>query len=188
LIRDEDEESALPPEYEPLLVPEDGQLRPADLVEDELVLAVPVVALSPDSDAVERDWTAPQQETEAGQPVRGVGGAEETIAARAVRRRRLLPGSAKVTRRGRLQKASCRNTIPRPDKIEPSLEQSHGCPEIPCHPVPPRPASCPRRPERQAAVDRPDHRRSASASPRHCRRFLPRQEGHPTKTSAVEED
>ena len=43
LIRDEDEESSLPEEYEALLVPEDGQLRPLDLVEDELVLAVPVL-------------------------------------------------------------------------------------------------------------------------------------------------
>lgn len=68
LIRDVDEESALPPEYEPLLVPADGLLHPADLVEDELVLAVPVVALSPDSDAVEREWTAPQQETAAVSP------------------------------------------------------------------------------------------------------------------------
>lgn len=68
LIRDEAEEAALPPEYEPLLVPADGLLHPADLVEDELVLAVPVVALSPDSDAVEREWTAPQQETAAVSP------------------------------------------------------------------------------------------------------------------------
>ena len=46
LVRDEDEEQALPPDYEALLVPEDGNLRPLDLVEDELVLAVPVVPLA----------------------------------------------------------------------------------------------------------------------------------------------
>ena len=39
LIRDEADESALPPDYEALLVPEDGMLRALDLVEDELVLA-----------------------------------------------------------------------------------------------------------------------------------------------------
>lgn len=37
LIRNEDEESSLPEEYEAMLVPEDGSLRPLDLVEDELV-------------------------------------------------------------------------------------------------------------------------------------------------------
>jgi uncharacterized protein len=37
-------------------------LRPADLVEDELVLAVPVVAVDPASDAVEREWAADEEE------------------------------------------------------------------------------------------------------------------------------
>lgn len=62
LVRDEAEESALPPGYEALLVPEDGMLRPAELVEDELVLAVPVVAVAPGSEAVERDWPAKEEE------------------------------------------------------------------------------------------------------------------------------
>lgn len=62
LIRDEAEEAALPPGYEPLLVPEDGQLRTTDLVEDELILAVPVVPVKPGSEAVERDWPATQAE------------------------------------------------------------------------------------------------------------------------------
>lgn len=61
LVRDEADEAALPPEYEALLVPEDGMLHPADLVEDELVLTVPVVPVDPGSEAVERDWS-PQQE------------------------------------------------------------------------------------------------------------------------------
>ena len=56
LIRDEADEAALPPGYEALLVPEDGILRPADLVEDELLLAVPLVPVAPGSEAVERDW------------------------------------------------------------------------------------------------------------------------------------
>ncbi|WP_225764523.1 YceD family protein [Stenotrophomonas sp. Marseille-Q4652] len=62
LIRDEEEESSLPPDYEALLVPEDGNLRPLDLVEDELVLAVPVVPLSPEGDAVDQEWAPPQEE------------------------------------------------------------------------------------------------------------------------------
>lgn len=62
LIREEADEAALPPGYEPLLVPEDGQLRTSELVEDELILAVPVVPVKPGSEAVERDWPATQVE------------------------------------------------------------------------------------------------------------------------------
>ncbi len=49
-------EAALPPGYEALVVAEDGMLRPADLVEDELILAVPVVPVAPGSESVESDW------------------------------------------------------------------------------------------------------------------------------------
>ena len=68
LIRDEADEAALPPGYEALLVPEDGQLRPADLVEDELVLAVPVVPLSPEGEAVDRDWAPTEEEQSKANP------------------------------------------------------------------------------------------------------------------------
>lgn len=68
LIRDESDEAALPPGYEPLLVPEDGLLRPVDLVEDELVLALPVVPLAPDSAPVERTWSAGEEELQAASP------------------------------------------------------------------------------------------------------------------------
>ncbi|GAA0719891.1 YceD family protein [Dokdonella soli] len=46
LIADESEEASLPPGYEPLLVPE-GELVIADVIEDELILALPVVPLKP---------------------------------------------------------------------------------------------------------------------------------------------
>lgn len=52
----EEDEAALPEGYEALQVPEDGMLRPAELVEDELILAVPVVPVDPGSETVERDW------------------------------------------------------------------------------------------------------------------------------------
>ena len=68
LIRDEADEAALPPGYEALLVPEDGLLRPADLVEDELVLAVPVVPLAPDAAPVDRTWSAREEEMQAASP------------------------------------------------------------------------------------------------------------------------
>ncbi len=46
LIRDEADEAGLPGQYEALLVTDDG-LRVMDVIEDELLLALPVVALSP---------------------------------------------------------------------------------------------------------------------------------------------
>ena len=62
LIRDEADEAALPEGYEALLVAEDGHLKPLDLVEDELVLAVPLVPVSPGSEAIEREWEATTEE------------------------------------------------------------------------------------------------------------------------------
>jgi uncharacterized protein len=49
LITSEAQESALPEGMEPLLVPESGELQAIDLVEDELILALPVVPINPDS-------------------------------------------------------------------------------------------------------------------------------------------
>lgn len=68
LIRDEADEAALPPGYEPLLMPEDGMLRASELVEDELILQVPVVPVAPGSEAVEREWSATQAEQDAVNP------------------------------------------------------------------------------------------------------------------------
>ncbi|HET6435152.1 MAG TPA: YceD family protein [Xanthomonadaceae bacterium] len=62
LVRDEADEAALPEGYEPLLVPEDGALRPAELVEDELILALPVVPLAPGSEPLEHEWSPPEEE------------------------------------------------------------------------------------------------------------------------------
>ncbi len=68
LIRDEAEEAALPEEYEALLVPEDGMLRSKDLVEDELVLAVPVVPVAPGSELIAADWPATEEELDKASP------------------------------------------------------------------------------------------------------------------------
>lgn len=46
LISKEQEEAGLPEGYEPLLIT-DGQLVPADVIEDELILTLPVVPVSP---------------------------------------------------------------------------------------------------------------------------------------------
>ncbi len=74
LIRDEAGEAALPPEYEPLLMPDDGMLRPAELVEDELILALPVVPVSPEAEAVERDFTPTAEETAQANPFAALAG------------------------------------------------------------------------------------------------------------------
>lgn len=55
LIRREDEEAALPPGYEAFLVPPDGQVAPTDLIEDELILALPLVPARPDSVVAQDD-------------------------------------------------------------------------------------------------------------------------------------
>ena len=49
LIRQEREEAGLPPDCEPLLVAEDGRLNPVDVIEDELLLALPLIPINPDS-------------------------------------------------------------------------------------------------------------------------------------------
>jgi uncharacterized protein len=49
LIRHERDEAGLPPECEPLLVAEDGRMHLADVVEDELLLALPLVPVNPES-------------------------------------------------------------------------------------------------------------------------------------------
>ena len=74
LIRDEADEAALPPEYEPLLVPADGMLRPAELVEDELILALPVVPVSPEAEAVERDFAPTVEEAAQANPFAALSG------------------------------------------------------------------------------------------------------------------
>jgi uncharacterized protein len=42
----EEDEAALPPGYEALLIPS-GEVKPAEVIEDELILALPVVPLKP---------------------------------------------------------------------------------------------------------------------------------------------
>jgi uncharacterized protein len=61
LIRSEQEEAALPAGYEPLLVAEDDKLSPIDVIEDELLLALPLVPVNPDS-ALPEEVTRPPVE------------------------------------------------------------------------------------------------------------------------------
>lgn len=48
LLKSEQEEAGLPSDVEPVLVDAEGELRLLELVEDELILALPVVPLGPE--------------------------------------------------------------------------------------------------------------------------------------------
>jgi uncharacterized protein len=68
MIEDESDEAGLPPGYDPLLVEKNGQLRLADVIEDELILALPVVPLKPGVDPVERTWRGDETEESDAKP------------------------------------------------------------------------------------------------------------------------
>ena len=68
LLTDEAQESALPEDMEPFLLDVGGEMHPAELVEDELILAVPVVPTMPGTEAMERDWPAEEAEQERANP------------------------------------------------------------------------------------------------------------------------
>lgn len=68
LLREEAEEDALPPGYEPVLLDAEGQLRPLELVEDELILALPLVPVSPDAEAIDTEAPPSTDEVEAASP------------------------------------------------------------------------------------------------------------------------
>ena len=74
LVRDEADELALPPDYEALLVPADGMLRLAELVEDELILALPVVPVSADVEEVEREFAPTADEVAQASPFAALAG------------------------------------------------------------------------------------------------------------------
>ncbi|MFS8138048.1 MAG: DUF177 domain-containing protein, partial [Thermomonas sp.] len=57
-----------------LLVDADAMVRPAELVEDELILALPVVAISPDAEVIERDFAPTSEETAAANPFTALAG------------------------------------------------------------------------------------------------------------------
>lgn len=64
LITDEAQEASLPEGMEPILLDAHGELHPAELVEDELILAIPVVPIDPRSMAVTAEWPADIEEEE----------------------------------------------------------------------------------------------------------------------------
>ncbi len=75
---DEDVEAALPPGCEALMVADDGLVRPAELVEDELILAVPLVPVKPGSEPVERDWSVPEEDEQRASPFAALAALKKT--------------------------------------------------------------------------------------------------------------
>ena len=75
---EEDVEASLLPDYEVLQLSDDGMLRPAELVEDELILAVPLVPTMPGSESVERDWPVPPEEEARANPFSALASLKKT--------------------------------------------------------------------------------------------------------------
>jgi uncharacterized protein len=56
LITREEQEAGLPEGTEPLLLAGSAELHPAELIEDELILALPVVPIDPESEELAAEW------------------------------------------------------------------------------------------------------------------------------------
>ena len=67
LVTRDEQEAELPEEYEMLKPDADGTIRPLELIEDELILAIPVVPVDPCSDPVDLDWPHAPTERDAGE-------------------------------------------------------------------------------------------------------------------------
>lgn len=63
LITREEDEAGLPPGYEPLLL-EAAELRPAEVIEDELLLALPLIPVKPGLEESDLSWSTDPEQTE----------------------------------------------------------------------------------------------------------------------------
>lgn len=74
IISREEEEAALPPGYEPLLTTS-GELHPIEVIEDEMILALPNVPMKPGADGEgEVSWTALAPDADEDEPKAAEGG------------------------------------------------------------------------------------------------------------------
>ncbi|HKT40757.1 MAG TPA: YceD family protein [Rhodanobacteraceae bacterium] len=64
LLASEEDAAALPEQCEPLLL-EHGTLQPRKVIEDELLLALPLVPVKPGSEILQGGWSTPGQAQEA---------------------------------------------------------------------------------------------------------------------------
>ena len=81
LITSEAQEAGLPEGVEPLLVTDSGELRPVELIEDELILALPVVPIDPDSTEPDLGWNGEEEvaEDEKPHPFAALAGLKEKL-------------------------------------------------------------------------------------------------------------
>jgi len=56
LIRDETQEASLPEDMEAVLIDGQGEVSPVQLIEDELLLAVPLVPINPNASELDPTW------------------------------------------------------------------------------------------------------------------------------------
>lgn len=56
LIGDESQEAALPEDMEAVMIEGNGEVSPLQLIEDELLLAVPLVPINPDASELDPKW------------------------------------------------------------------------------------------------------------------------------------
>jgi uncharacterized protein len=64
LVTREEQEAELPEGYEMLMPEADGTIHPLELIEDELILAIPVVPMDPRGEPVEMAWPAHAESVE----------------------------------------------------------------------------------------------------------------------------
>lgn len=64
LIADESQEAALPEDMEAVMIEGNGEVSPLQLIEDELVLAVPLVPINPDASELDPKWADEETDEE----------------------------------------------------------------------------------------------------------------------------
>jgi uncharacterized protein len=77
LITEEAQEAALPEGTEPLLLDASAELRPIELIEDELILALPVVPINPDSTELQANWPEDTDEDDKPHPFAALAALKE---------------------------------------------------------------------------------------------------------------
>jgi len=76
LITEEAQEAALPEGTEPLLL-QSAEVRPIELIEDELILALPVVPINPESMELEAEWPGDADDDEKPHPFAALAALKE---------------------------------------------------------------------------------------------------------------
>lgn len=79
LITQEAQESALPEDVEPLLLDGDANIDPVALIEDELILALPVVPINPEANLLEASWADEAEDEDKPNPFSALSALKEKL-------------------------------------------------------------------------------------------------------------